>query len=137
MIGLAFFLSKYPDHIRADFQHYYGLNLDDMGGAYSVMHAAALASQLPHDSRTHIAIDPQNAWGLSECVMAMIEYNTHLTWYASTEDARRNRNRPVPLLGGGETRRKTTQGIALDQEDYMEILSKPRKEVKAKEWQQN
>lgn len=37
--------------MRADFQQFYGLNLDEMGGAYSIGHAACLAAQLPYGSR--------------------------------------------------------------------------------------
>lgn len=52
LLILAFFLRKYPDELRADFQQYYGLNLDEMGGAYSISHAACLAAQLSGASRT-------------------------------------------------------------------------------------
>ena len=33
-------MSRYPDELRADFQQYYGLNIDGMGADYSVTHAA-------------------------------------------------------------------------------------------------
>lgn len=52
LLILAFFLRKYPDQLRADFQQYYGLNLDEMGGAYGIGHAACLAAQLTGESRT-------------------------------------------------------------------------------------
>jgi hypothetical protein len=76
--------------LRADFQQWYGLNLDDMGGDYSISHAACLAAQLPGDSRTFAAFRREEA--------------------ASEPSGK-------------------TQGESLPIDEYMELLSRPRKEV--------
>ena len=90
LLILAFFLRKYPDQLRADFQQVYGLNLDEMGGGYGIAHAACLAAQLRWDSRT-----------VEACSKDM-------------ED---------------RAEAEKTQGETLPIDEYMEILSKPRKEV--------
>ena len=74
--------------MRADFQQFYALNLDEMGGAYGIGHAACLAAQLPYGSRV------------------------------------------IALLSKEEEKEGTTQGESHSIDEYMEILSKPRKEVR-------
>lgn len=126
---LASFLRRFPDELRADFQQHYGLNLDDMGGSYSISHAACLAAQLPKDSRTFVASDPACEYAsATNRLLALIEYHTHVGWYMSTEDARKGRNQPK-FLSGLADKRESTQGESLSIDEYMEILTKPRKEV--------
>ena len=42
---------NHPAQLRADFQQFYGLNIDGMGSEYTYDHAAALAANLPRSSR--------------------------------------------------------------------------------------
>lgn len=60
MLGAA--LGSHPDELRADFQRFYGLNLDDLGTGYRCMHAAALVAHMPADSALYAALayDEQN-----------------------------------------------------------------------------
>lgn len=46
----------YASELRADFQQFYGLNIDRMGEEYSLLHAADLAVQLPFEARVWAAI---------------------------------------------------------------------------------
>ena len=127
---LASFLRRYPDELRADFQQHYGLNLDDMGGSYSIGHAACLAAQLPKDSRTFVAEDPICEYAsATNRLLARIEYHTHTGWYVHTEDAQKSINMPQFLMGLTDGKEGTTQGESLSIDEYMEILAKPRKEV--------
>lgn len=100
-----------------------------MGGAYSIGHAACLAAQLPTDSRTFVAADPLCEFSsATNRLLALIEYHTHTGWYVHTEDARNECNKPQFLMGlTGNA--GTTQGESLSIDEYMEILTKPRKEV--------
>lgn len=50
---LAALLDAAGEELRADMQQVYGLNIDDMGEAFSPWHAASLAAQLPRGSRVH------------------------------------------------------------------------------------
>lgn len=116
--------------MRADFQQHYGLNLDEMGGAYSISHAACLAAQLPKDSRTFVSLNPLCEYASpTNRLLALIEYHAHMGWYVHTEDARKGRNAPKFIAGAREAGEETAQGDALDIDEYMEILARPRKEV--------
>lgn len=91
---LAHLLRAHPAELRADFQRYYGLNIDGMGVDYSLFHAADLAAMLPQDSRCGIAEDPANEWTLDRQLLALIEYYEHSWVWAHTKDAKRKANRP-------------------------------------------
>lgn len=129
-MALAFFYRKRRAELRADFQEHYGLNLDLMGKGYTIRHAADLAVMLPSRSRTFVAIDPSNAWGLQERVLARIEYWCHVAAWMQTRDGQKGRNAPKPLFDAAahaDQRRK--DAVALDVADYAKVLSKPRKEA--------
>lgn len=96
----------HPDELRADFQQYYGLDLDGMGADYTHEHAACLAVQLPRESRTARAMAPEAEWGWAEALLAAIEYNTRWLVWAQSKDAQKGRNRPEPLDGPGATRER-------------------------------
>lgn len=116
--------------MRADFQQYYGLDLDKMGGDYSIRHAACLAAHLPKDSRTFVAVNPLCEYAsTTNRLLAMIEYHAHAGWWVHTEDARRGRNAPQFVAAAETGEPKKTQGESLFIDEYMEILAKPRKEV--------
>lgn len=115
--------------MRADFQQHYGLNLDEMGGLYSISHAAVLAAQLPKDSRTFTAIEPASAYcTVTNQLLALIEYHSHVGWWLHTEDARNGRNRPQ-FVAAKPDEPGRTQGEALTIEQYRALLALPRKEV--------
>ena len=100
-----------------------------MGGAYSISHAACLAAQLPKDSRTFVAFEPLSAYGtVTNQLLAMIEYHTHVGWWVHTEDARNGQNKPQFAAMKPDNSGKT-QGESLSIEDYQALLARPRKEV--------
>lgn len=74
-------MRRYPDELRADFQQFYGLNVDDMGAAFTRLHAAALCAQLPRESRLVRAMDPAAEWGDSEYIAHAMEHTLRvLSW---------------------------------------------------------
>lgn len=89
---------KHPDELRADFQQYYGLNLDDMGNGYSYAHAAVLVAQLPIGSRLLSKMDPRASWTQSEYLLSLIEYDLRVLAWQRTRDAERGQNKPKPPL---------------------------------------
>ena len=103
-------LGQHPAELRADFQRYYGLNLDGMGSDYSVAHAADLAACLPRDSATMRAHDPLNEWTIEAQLLALIEFWAHDWIWAHTKDGKAGRNPPklrVPTekkIGGDQER---------------------------------
>lgn len=100
-----------------------------MGGTYGIGHAACLAAQLPLDSRTFVAIEPSCQYAsTTNRLLASIEYHAHAGWWVHTEDAKKGRNHPCHVAAQPEGK-GTTQGESLSIDEYMEILSKPRREV--------
>lgn len=98
LVVLACVLRRHPDKLRADFQQYYGLNLDGMGCDYSVDHAAALAANLPPESRCGIASNPLNAWTPQMCLLALIEHRLNIWNWWHTDDGRAGTNKPEILV---------------------------------------
>ena len=91
---LASLLGSHEGELRADFQRFYGLNLDGMGSAYSVAHAAALAANLPRESACVRAVAPEAAWSDEAYLLANIEYGIRVLMWQNSRDGVRDRNRP-------------------------------------------
>jgi hypothetical protein len=126
----------YGLELRADFQQYYGLCLDRMGRDFSLSHAADLAMMLPHYSRLFCALDPANAWGVREQLLANIANNLALLLWSKTEDARRGANMPKPIMppgrrhspakARGRAKEPPSPNPAMASDEYMRILARPR-----------
>lgn len=93
----------------ADFQQYYGLNLWHLGldgdtdmTTAEVRRAAALAYQLPKDSRVKSAIAPVAAYGIDVMLLREIEHNQRLWHWANTKDAKRKETAPERMQLPGE-----------------------------------
>ena len=101
MLALAWVES--PCELRADFQQYYGLNLDDMGGGYTISHAACLCAQLPRESRTLKALaTPEQSeellWTLPVRIAVEQLNMLNVIRWLHTKDAAEGVNFPKPLL---------------------------------------
>ena len=66
-------MASHHGELRADFRRFYMLDFDRMGEDFGVLYAADLAAHLPRDSALKLAIDPDNAWGEAELILAQIE----------------------------------------------------------------
>lgn len=110
-------MSEHPSELRADFQHWYGLNLDDMGASYSALHAADLAANLPPDSCCGRAEDPMNAWTDERQLLALIEYYLHTWLWWHTKDAKHRRHVPELRI---PSEKETSEGMPVD--DMMGFL---------------
>ena len=91
---LAGLLARHPDELRADFQRYYALDLDGLGVAYTMHHAAALARCLPRDSATWRAERPELEWGPAEYLLASIDYTLRILAWQNTENGHKGVNAP-------------------------------------------
>ena len=92
-----------PCELRADFQQYYGLNVDGMGDAYSLSHAACLCAQLPPESRTVRAFATAEQaelllWTLPVRVAVEQLNMLNVIRWLLTQDGRDGVNYPKPLL---------------------------------------
>lgn len=124
----ASMLGRYKLELRADFQQFYTLDIDRMGKDYKIVHAAELAVMLPQDSRVMVRIDPANAWGWTEHLLADAVNRLRWLQWAKTPDGAKNRNHPRPIepprLVAKETPSNPVYGVG----EYAQRLSLPRKE---------
>ena len=67
-----------------------------------VLRAAALAVQLPHDSRTVVAMAPAAQNGTVEHLLRRVEHNQRMWHWAHTKSARSGANGPEQLALPGE-----------------------------------
>lgn len=88
-------LDLYPDEMRADFQQFYGLDLDAALGRFEFRRLETLARQLPPESRTMRAMSPQLEWSTSEYLLALIADHLSFMRYEQA-GGRRRKPKPVP-----------------------------------------
>lgn len=112
--------------MRADFQQYYGLDLDGMGRDYTTLHAADLLMQLPEGARTRVAYDPASAWTTDRTLVACAVNALNLIWWSKTKDGQRGRNRPRPVGPAERGGARKKQAMAMSVGELDEILSRPR-----------
>lgn len=115
-----------PDEMRADFQQYYGLNLDGMGRDYTHAHAAVLLSQLPRESRVSRYIDHDAAWSEDTVLLASIDYSLRLLLWSKTKDAKHDRNRPEPAKTPSERKAARERGAHVDLDLVRSVLGEMR-----------
>ena len=118
---------RYKTELRADFQQYYALNIDKMGTEYSIMHAADLSVMLPQNSRVMCRIDPANAWGWQEHLLADLTNRVRWLQWAKTTDGAKNRNHPVPIEPPKREVKKVPQNPVHRVTEYARRLGLPRK----------
>lgn len=93
-------------------QRYYGICIDDVGGAVSVRHAAALARHLPFGSKTLESIDPRLGYTNSDWLLLGIL----------------NSLREEPYDPFASQSRKSKHKV-MSVEELSDMLIRPRKEV--------
>ena len=94
---LAGLLAKYPSQLRADFQRFYGLNLDGLGAEYTYRHAADLAAHLPQESACVRAQNPEFEWTDTQYLLRSIEFSLRVIVWQNTKDGQKGRRKPKPI----------------------------------------
>ena len=123
---LARLLRAHPDALRADFQRYYGLNLDGMGRDYSVAHAADLAANLPNGCRCSVAENPLCEWSLETVLLALIEHHLAIWNFAHRKDKNPADEQPkllIPRPSEGEADERPDTAVAMTEEEMSEFIS--------------
>lgn len=91
---LARFWGVCRDELEADFQQYYGLNLEDIGGNLSVRHAALLAAHLPPESRCLSILNPDFGWSKEMHLMTKMEHEMRVLLWQQSQS--KNNRTPFP-----------------------------------------
>lgn len=83
-------LANGPDALRADFQRFYGLDLDCLGGTLRVGRVADLAANLPPDAMVWRRLDPRLEWPAWVQLLAnMSDRLDFIAWTKSEAGAKR------------------------------------------------
>lgn len=102
-------LATLPDEVEADFRQYYQSDIDPgdirgVGEAIGLRHAAALASQLPDDSR--VARAEGDGWSQSERLLWSCEFSSRVLRWQPTPNGTKGLKQPTPLETPNEVRRR-------------------------------
>ena len=95
-----------PSQLRADFQRYYGLDLDEVGYTIRVRRAADLAANLPEQAAIWRAINQQATWDTSQYLLAdMADSLRFLAWTKTSEASKRGAKftHQIPRPGTNQT----------------------------------
>lgn len=119
-----------PGALRADFQRWYGLDLDDLGHSLRIRRAADLAAYIPEDGAVWPEIDPCLKWDTTKQLLANISDATSFAAWTKTKDAqRRNATWKGALQRPGlrEHRLRQRDVQAMSPEQLDRLLSMPRR----------
>lgn len=94
-MALGAALALHGGELRADFQRYYGLNLDDIGERYSYLHAAALCAHLPDDSALYRAAG--DGWSRTQRMLAQMGRSLDIVWWQRTPSGQQKGAKPPDL----------------------------------------
>ncbi len=121
-------LIKSPDKLRADIQHYYGLNLDELGYAVRVRRMADLAANLPEQARTWAALDAKAAWDTHTYLLAnAVDALNFLAWTKTRAAQKRGAKWKGQLPRPGMKQAHADDGMqALDIDTLTTTLNQPR-----------
>lgn len=121
-------LAKAPDRLRADFQRFYGLDLDMVGYSIRCRRAADLAARLPREACVWQAFDKRMEWTVTDWLLASIADNTNFIAWTKTKDAsRRGAKWKGRVARPGEARGHAMHGTnAVATDKLAELLSRPR-----------
>jgi len=121
---------KYPSRLRADFQQFYQLNLDDMSVKYTVLHAADLAANLPATSRCMCALEPALEWSRQDHLLAETVNMLRILVWAQSKDGQKGRNRPKMIEPPtSRSRADMHKEEQLSADEYRAQLVRARKEM--------
>lgn len=123
-------LITHPDILRADMQHFYGLDLDELGYSIRIRRAADLAANLPPQALIWGQIDPRAQWTTTDYLLANIADNTGFLAWSKTKAAKGRYKGQIPRPGqhpapAASTGIHTTTGSARSVEELKKLLNLP------------
>lgn len=111
-MALGSALATHRGELRADFQRYYGLRLDELPAMGSIA-AAELAENLPPESALRRAVSPSLQWGEEGYLLSLIEYELRLLMWSMSDPKRRgSRPEPIETPAAAERRRRLAQPVS-------------------------
>ena len=123
---LATALREHESAVRADFQQFYGLNIDGMGRDFSTTHAADLLVELPGESRIKRTYGGDGTWDFDRLLASLTVDALNLIVWQRTKDGQKGRNRPKPITPQPKAGGRNIGGASMSIEELNEILSRSR-----------
>lgn len=112
-------LNNHFGALRADFQRYYNLDIDDIyGGALSVMRAADLAAYLPPGAVVWLESDSPAAWGAQEYLIATLIDDVNLFAWGQLSGKQSEMPQPTPRPGKNKAKQEKSRYTAMSIEEY-------------------
>lgn len=90
-------MSNYPQELRADFQQFFGLDIEEIGKSYSLVHACELAAMLPEGSRVLRKIEPALSWDIKDHLLTRLINDFELFMWALGGGESEGNLRPTPI----------------------------------------
>lgn len=107
-------MASCPDEVEADFQQYYGIDLETAWDVYSVKHLSVLAAQLPQESRSTKAIADEE-WTTEMHMLVNIEHELRtMIWLQANQFKKHKSQPPKRIQSPSEQRRFESRVAATD-----------------------
>ncbi|MBT1173589.1 hypothetical protein JS528_09600 [Bifidobacterium sp. MA2] len=120
-------LAKSPAALRADFQRFYHLDIDQIGHGIRPMRAADLAVWLPDNARIWSQFDPRAEWDAIHQLLANIADSlAFLAWAKTPEAARKGARFKGQLQRPGTKPEPIKDTARLDVDSMRAMLARPR-----------
>jgi hypothetical protein len=115
LLSLAYFLRKYRGALRADFRHYYALDLRQaLSGALSAFDIGDLAANLPPGSAVWREHGGALAWTQAEHFAAAQLHAANVANWQRTKDGQKGSNPPKPLEPPKSRESRDADAVRLD-----------------------
>lgn len=115
----------FPRELRADFQQFYNLDVDEVGTSIRPLRAADLAMMLPRESRCAVALSPDAGWSHESVVLSLVEFRLHqIVNMLAGGKAKDGSKLPEPEPLYKPQRPERDSGMEID--EMREFLSRPR-----------
>lgn len=124
-MALACALTDYRDELEADFQQYYGLDLERAGQFYSFNHAARLMVQLPENSRVKRAARGDEPWQ-DEVLLASIANSLRalpVQLAGKKSDLKKVHQFGPKAKDSGTANSRKVQGVAVSVADFDRMMN--------------
>ena len=125
---LGFALGRHEDELRADFQQFYGIDLDAaVDGAHTARHCGALVAQMPAGARIRVCESDDERWSMESSMLALVanEINALIYMFGAKKG-----DRKPPLIGPSwmtNDRAGKVQAQVMTIDQLRAELAKPRR----------
>lgn len=117
-MALARMIGTERELIEADFQQFYGLDLERMTVDYTVAHAARLAVALPVESRCAREVEADLAWSVEAHMLSRVEHELRcLLWGMADKASRGPYPKPIEPPSKAREMRRRMDGTDTDMID--------------------